>query len=55
MNRKFIYLKLFCNIIKVFALTFDQFNALLLNKSITPPKKTKNYFEWQCIDGFLEW
>ncbi len=41
MNRKLIYLKLFCNIIKVFALTFDQFNALLLNKSITPPKKQK--------------
>ncbi len=34
MNRKnIIYLKL--NIINVFIVTFDQFNATLLNKSIT--------------------
>ncbi len=30
-------LKIFCNIINVFTVTFDQLNASLLNKNLTDP------------------
>ncbi len=33
-------MQIFCNIISVFSVTFDQFNAFLLYKSINLSKKT---------------
>ncbi len=41
MNRKYLFeIEAFCNNVKVFTVTFDQFTAPLLNKSIhTDPNK----------------
>ncbi len=38
--------EVFCNIINVITVTFAQFNAFLLNKSINFFKKKKKNFEW---------
>ncbi len=50
MNSKYIciFLKIhFCNILDVFTITFDQFNALLLNESI-------NIFDKNAVPNFLK-
>ncbi len=39
---------IFCNIINVFTVTFDQFNVSLLNKSLFRSFLTRNV-EWFCI------
>ncbi len=42
-------IEIFCNIINVFIITFDQFKASLLNKSINfynPPPKKNIYIYW---------
>ncbi len=43
--------EIFCNIINVFTVTFDQFNASLMNKSINLFFKYywPKTFEWQCL------
>ncbi len=48
---------IFCNIINVFIVTFDQFKASLLNKSINfyifSPQKIKNYTDSKLLDGIV--
>ncbi len=40
-RRSFIWNRIFCNIIHVFTVTFDQVNVSLMNKSITSFEKRK--------------
>ncbi len=58
MNRKFkrkhlFDIEIYCNIINVFTVTFDQFNASLMNKSINfnlkSPTETVAYNKCDCI------
>ncbi len=47
MNRQHLFeIEIFCNIINVFTVTFDQFNASLMNKSI-------NFFQINLTDPRL--
>ncbi len=54
MNRKF-RIEIFCNIINVFIITFDQFKASLLNKSINfyNPPPPKNYTDSNLLNGIV--
>ncbi len=62
MNRKFrrtAFIEIFCDIINVFIITFDQFKASLLNKSInfyhffTPPPPKKNDTDSKLLNGVV--
>ncbi len=60
MNRKFkeqhlFETEIFCNIINVFIINFDQFKAFLLNKSINFYNflKKKNYTDSKLLNGIL--
>ncbi len=51
-------IEIFCNIINVFIIIFDQFKASLLNKSINfynffPKKQNKNYTDSNLLNGRL--
>ncbi len=41
----FLNIEIFCNIINVFTVTFDQFDAPLLNKNTNKTKQKTNKFE----------
>ncbi len=45
-------MEIFCNIINVFTVTFDQFNACLLNKIISL-KFFTNAKIWNCIASII--
>ncbi len=45
MKRRFKEIEIFCNIINVFTITFDQFNAGLQNKRNTFFQKNKNLLD----------
>ncbi len=56
MNRQFLSEReIFCNIINVFIITFDQFEAFLLNKSINVyhyySQKIKNNTDSNLLNG----
>ncbi len=51
-------IEIFCNIINVFIIIFDQFKASLLKKSINfynffPKKQNKNYTDSNLLNGRL--
>ncbi len=51
-------IEIFCNIINVFIIIFDQFKASLLNKSINfynffPKKQNKNYTDSNLLNGIV--
>jgi len=50
---KKIEIGIFCNFIKVFTLTFDQFNASLLNKSINYLQKNVYAPNFQIVVCFV--
>ncbi len=48
-------MEIFCNIINVFAVTFDQFNASSLDNSINSLKTNlTDTFEWQCNSLYVD-
>ncbi len=49
--------EIFCNMIYVFTITFDQVNVSLLIKSIIYSKKAQNFFcifKWVCIYKYFK-
>ncbi len=49
-------IEIFCNIINVFIITFDQYNASLINKTINFynffPKKNKKLYRLQAFERY---
>ncbi len=46
-------IEIICNIINVFIITFDQFKASLLNKSINLYNNNNNYTDYKLLNGIV--